>query len=120
FSHATGFTALEEFSYSPEEAERDKKYGDEAEDLMTALHEIIGHGSGKLSPKLTHEAAYYLKEYSSTLEEARADLMALWNVFDPRLKDLGLISSPEVGKAMYDASARVALTQLRKIFKGDT
>ena len=120
FSHATGYTSLEEFGYTPQEVERGKKYGDQAEDLMTALHEIIGHGSGKLSPKLTHDAAFYLKEYASTLEEGRADLMALWNVFDPKLKELGLISSPEVGKAMYDVSARVALTQLRKIFKGDT
>jgi dipeptidyl-peptidase-3 len=120
FSHATGHTSLEEFAYSPEEIERGKKYGDEAEDLLTALHEIIGHGSGKLNPKLTHEAAFYLKEYFSTLEEARADLMALWNVFDPKLQQLGLISSPEVGKAMYDQSARVAITQLRKMPKGDT
>ncbi len=120
FSHATGYASLEEFAYSREEIERAKKYGDEAEDLLTALHEIIGHGSGKLSPKLTHDVSFYLKEYSSTLEEARADLMALWNVFDPKLKELGVISSPEVGKAMYDGSARVALTQLRRILKGDT
>jgi len=120
FSHATGHTSLEEFAYSPEEIARGKKYGDEAEDLLTALHEIIGHGSGKLNPKLTHEAGFYLKEYFSTLEEARADLMALWNVFDPKLQQLGLISSPEVGKAMYDQSARVAITQLRKMPKGDT
>jgi dipeptidyl-peptidase-3 len=120
FSHATGHTSLEEFAYSPEEIARGKKYGDEAEDLLTALHEIIGHGSGKLNPKLTHGAGFYLKEYFSTLEEARADLMALWNVFDPKLQQLGLISSPEVGKAMYDQSARVAITQLRKMPKGDT
>jgi dipeptidyl-peptidase-3 len=120
FSHATGTTSLEEFAYTPEEVARAKKYGDEAEDLMTALHEIIGHGSGQLSPRLTHDASFYLKEYFSTLEEARADLMALWTVFDPKLQELGLVSSPEVGKAMYDASARVAVTQLRKVLKGDT
>jgi len=120
FSHATGHASLEEFAYLPEEIARGKEYGDEAEDLMTALHEIIGHGSGKLNPKLTHEAAFYLKEYASTLEEARADLMALWNVFDPKLRELGLVSSPEVGKTMYDASTRVALVQLRTISKGDT
>jgi dipeptidyl-peptidase III len=120
FSHATGFTSLDEFAFSPEEAGRDKKYGDEAEDLMTALHEIIGHGSGKLSPRLTHDAGFYLKEYYSTLEEARADLMALWNAFDPKMEQLGLVSNPEVAKAMYDASARVALTQLRRTPKGDT
>jgi len=117
--HATGFGPLEEFAASPEEIAVGKKYGDEAEDLMTALHEVIGHGSGKLSPKLTHEPSYYLKEYFSTLEEARADLMALWNAFDPKLKELGLISSPDVAKAMYYSAARAALVQLRRIPKGD-
>ncbi|MGH7246604.1 MAG: dipeptidyl-peptidase 3 family protein, partial [Pseudomonadota bacterium] len=119
-AHAAGYSSLEEFAYSSEEIARGKKYGDEAEDLMTALHEIIGHGSGKLDPKLTHDAAYYLKEYYSTLEEGRADLMALWNVNDSKLRELGVISSPEVAKAMYDAAARAALTQLRRIPKGDT
>ncbi len=118
--HASGFGPLEEFAASAEEIALGKKYGDEAEDLMTALHEVIGHGSGKLSPKLTHEPSYYLKEYFSTLEEARADLMALWNVFDPKLRELGLISSPDVGKAMYNAAARAAIMQLRRILKGDT
>ena len=118
--HATGFGPLEEFAASPEEIAIGKKYGDEAEDLMTALHEVIGHGSGKLSDKLTHEPSYYLKEYFSTLEEARADLMALWNAVDPKLKELGLISSPEVAKAMYYSAARAALVQLRRIPKGDT
>ncbi len=118
--HASGFGPLEEFAASAEEIALGKKYGDEAEDLMTALHEVIGHGSGKLSPKLTHEPSYYLKEYFSTLEEARADLMALWNAFDPKLRELGLISSPDVGKAMYNAAARAAIMQLRRILKGDT
>ena len=63
---------------------------------MTALHEVIGHGSGKLNPKLQGGAEAYLKEYFSTLEEARADLMALWNIFDPKLQQLGLVSSPDV------------------------
>ena len=120
FSRAEGFQSLEEFAASKEETDICKKYGDEAEDLLTALHEIIGHGSGKMNPKLTADPASYLKQYYSTLEEARADLMALWNIFDPKLQQLGLVSSPDVGKAMYYASARVALTQLRRIPKGDT
>lgn len=119
-NRAAGSKSLEEFAASPEELTICKKYGDEAEDLITALHEIIGHGSGKLNPKLTHEAAYYLKEYFSALEEARADLMALWNVTDPKLRELGLVSNDDVAKAMYYASARVALLQLRRIPKGDT
>src|SRR5205807_3106206 len=71
-------------------------------------------------PKLTHEPQYYLKEYFSTLEEARADLMALWNVWDPKLKELGLISSPDAAKAMYYQAAAAPLVQLRRIPKGDT
>ncbi len=117
---ASGYKSLEEFAASPADVELGKKYGSRAEDLMTAMHEVIGHGSGKLSPKLTHDAAFYLKEYFSTLEEARADLMALWNVFDPKLKELGLVSSDDIGRAMYNNAARSMLVQLRGIPKGDS
>ncbi|MGO9969540.1 MAG: dipeptidyl-peptidase 3 family protein [Bryobacteraceae bacterium] len=117
---ATGFGPLEEFAASPEEIAICKKYGEEASSLMTGLHEVIGHGSGKLSPRLSGGSETYLKEYFSTLEEGRADLMALWNIFDPKLRELGLVSSPDVGKAMYYSAVRVALTQLNRIPKGDT
>ncbi|MEP6569547.1 MAG: peptidase M49 [Acidobacteriota bacterium] len=120
FAHATGTTALEEFAASPEQVRIIKQYGDEAENVLTALHEVVGHGSGKLSPKLTHEPQFYLKEYYSTLEEARADLMGLWNVRDPKLRELGLVSSSaNVEKAMYYGAANVMLTQLRSIPHGD-
>ncbi len=118
---AQGFGVLEEFAASPEEIAVSKKYGEEASDMMTALHEVIGHGSGKLSPRLQQSGAEAsLKEYFSTLEEARADLMALWNITDPKLQQLGLVSSPEVAKAMYYAAVRTVLTQLYRIPKGDT
>lgn len=119
-SAATGFGVLEEFAATPEEVAIGKKYGEEASDLMTGLHEVIGHGSGKLNPKLKGGSEAYLKEYYSTLEEARADLMALWNIFDPKLRELGVVSSPDVGKAMYYSAVRVALTQLQRNPKGDT
>jgi dipeptidyl-peptidase III len=123
-SHALGgasASAIDQFAASPEEAARARKYGEEAEDLLTAMHEVIGHGSGKLSDKVRGSPAKYLKEYYSTLEEARADLMGLWNVSDPKLKDLGLVKQqPEVAKAMFDSAARAPLTQLRRIPKGDT
>jgi dipeptidyl-peptidase-3 len=115
-----GFGAWEEFAATPEEIVLTKKYGEEASNLMTALHEIIGHGSGKLNPKLAGGSESYLKEYFSTLEEARADLMALWNVNDPKLRELGLVSSPDVMKAMYYAAVRTVLTQLMRIPQGDT
>ena len=117
---ATGFGSLEEFAATQEEVTLGKKYGQEAEDLMTALHEIIGHGSGKVSPKLTQDPSVYLKEYYSTLEEGRADLMALWSAWDPKIQELRLASSPDVAKTMYYNAVRVALTQLRRIPHGDT
>jgi len=117
---ATGNGVVEEFSASPEEIALSKKYGEEASDMMTALHEVIGHGSGKLSPRLQGGSEGYLKEYFSTLEEARADLMALWNISDPKLQQLGLVSSPEVGKAMYCNAVRTVLTQLMRNPHGDT
>ena len=111
---------LEEFAASEEEIALCKKYGEESTSMMTALHEVIGHGSGKLNPRLQGGPETHLKEYYSTLEEARADLMALWNIFDSKLRQLGLVSSSEVGKAMYYDAVRGSLTQLMRIPKGDT
>src|SRR5690348_18258776 len=84
------------------------------------MHEVIGHGSGMISPKLTHDPAYYIKEYYSTLEETRADLMALWNFWDPKLIQMGAIPNQEVAKAAYDKEARAAIMQLHEVPTGDT
>jgi dipeptidyl-peptidase III len=116
-----GKAATAEFASSEAEIARANKYGTEASDLLVALHEVIGHGSGKLSDRVRGGAQPFLKEYFSTLEEGRADLMALWNVWDPKLKELGLISNQEeVAKAMYDRAALIALQQLGRIPRGDT
>jgi len=118
---ATGYAVIEEFGASPEVIARYKKYGEAADELHTAMHEVIGHGSGKLSPRLQGGSELYLKEYFSTLEEARADLMSLWNAWDPMLNKLGLVADQdEIAKGMYDSAALVVLTQLRRIPKGDT
>ena len=121
-SAAAGHKSIEEFGPDQTVIQRNIKYGDQANELMTALHEVIGHGSGKLSPRLNSGSEPYLKEYFSTLEEGRADLSALWNVWDPKLKQLGLIEGDqdEVAKAMYDSAAMAMLTQLRRIPRGDT
>jgi dipeptidyl-peptidase III len=122
-SHALGAagSSIDEFGASPEEIARSKKYSEEAEDMLTAMHEVIGHGSGQLSPKVESNPAKFLKEYYSTLEEARADLMGLWNIGDPKLAELGLVKDQDqVAKAMYDNAARAPLTQLRRIPRGDT
>jgi dipeptidyl-peptidase III len=121
FADADSHRTIREFGANPEIVARSIKYGQEAEELHTALHEVIGHGSGKLSDRLKNGSEAELKEYFSTLEEARADLMALWNAFDPKLKELGLISDQDqVAKAMYDSQALVVITQLRRIPHGDT
>ncbi|HWF39414.1 MAG TPA: hypothetical protein VG322_12895 [Candidatus Acidoferrales bacterium] len=117
---ATGEKVAHEFASSPEEIDRAEKYGDLEENLFTAMHEVIGHGSGKLSAKLTKEPASYIKEYYSTLEESRADLMALWNFWDPKLKEMGVMPNDDVARAAYDAEARSALTQLHEVPSGDT
>ena len=121
FDEASGHKSIREFGATPQIIERNIKYGQQAEELLTALHEVIGHGSGKLSARVTGGAEPYLKEYFSTLEEARADLSAYWNIWDPKLKELGLIQNQEeVAKAMYDSAASTMLQQLRRIPKGDT
>jgi len=118
---ASGTAVLEEFSATDADKEIGRKYGIEANDLLTAMHEIIGHGSGKVSPSLKNAPETYLREYYSTLEEGRADLVALWNVWDPKLKTLGVSSNTEgVAKAMYNSAARAPLVQLRSITKGTT
>ena len=119
---AAGHKGIEEFGANQTVIQRNIKYGQQADELMTALHEVIGHGSGKLSPRLNSGSEPYLKEYFSTLEEGRADLSALWNIWDPKLKQLGLIEGDqdEVAKAMYDSAAMVVLTQLRRIPRGDS
>lgn len=62
---------------------------------LSALHEVIGHGSGKLSPRLKSGSELYLKEYYSTMEEGQADLSALWNIWDPKLKQLDLVEGDQ-------------------------
>ncbi len=99
-----------EFSFGAAEIERNEKYGELAAALNVDLHEVIGHGSGQIEPGIgpLHET---LKNYGSTLEEARADLVALYFAIDPKLIELGLMPSIEVGYAAYDQYIRNALLQ---------
>ena len=94
-----------EFSYGAAEIERNERYGELAATLHVDLHEVIGHGSGQIEPGVgpLHET---LKNYGSTLEEARADLVALYFAVDPKLVELGLMPSVEVGYADYDRFIR--------------
>ena len=88
----------EEFIWSDTERELIKQYGFESDNLHTDLHECLGHGSGKLLPSTDPDA---LKAYSSTLEEARADLFALYYMADAKITELGLLPNEEAYKAAY-------------------
>ena len=114
---SNGSGMLEEFAYGKEEIEIIKKYGQFTDDLHTDLHECLGHGSGKLLPGVDPEA---LKAYGSTIEEARADLFALYYLADAKLVELGLLPDAEAYKASYISQMQNGLlTQVVRIKLGD-
>ncbi|MEN8226120.1 MAG: dihydrofolate reductase [Bacteroidota bacterium] len=107
---------LEAFCATEEEVARAKKYGYLAGNIHTDLHECLGHGSGQLLPGTSSEA---LKNYSSALEESRADLFALYYMWSPRMQELGLLPNKEAAMAEYDSYMRNGLmTQLTRIQPG--
>lgn len=100
-ANSAGNGFIEEFVKDKEVLARIKKYGTLASNLHTDMHECIGHASGALNPGVgTPDQT--LKSYASALEEARADLVALYYVMDEKLVDIGVMPSLEVGKAEYD------------------
>ena len=104
---------LGEFAWSEEEIEFEKKYGNLTNDIHTDLHECLGHGSGQLLPETSPNA---LGEYSSTLEEARADLFGLYYMADPKLVELGILPDMEAYKAQYTSYIRNGIfTQFNRI-----
>ena len=92
-------STLNEFAWSEEEIARAKKYASLTDEIHTDLHECLGHGSGQLLPGTSPSA---LGDYSSTLEEARADLFGLYYIADPKLVELGILPDMEAYKAQYD------------------
>ncbi|MGB0590627.1 MAG: dipeptidyl-peptidase 3 family protein [Myxococcota bacterium] len=114
-----GSGLLEEFALTDDEVTRAKAHGFVADHLHTDLHEVIGHASGRLDPGVAGLNTT-LKQYASTLEEARADLVGLYFLMDPKLIELGLMESLEVGRAAYDDYIRNGLmVQLARITHGD-
>ncbi len=110
-----------EFSWSSDEATRAENWGRLASELSTNMHEVIGHGSGKLAEDLNGDPQLILKEQYSALEEGRADLVALYFIADPKLVELGLIpkeSHEAVVLAHYEGYTRNALVQLRRVREG--
>jgi dipeptidyl-peptidase-3 len=107
-----------EFSWSAEEADRATTWSAFAGELTTNMHEVIGHGSGKVDARLNGNPQAALKEQFSAIEEARADLVALYFVADPMLVAFDLVSEDahaEIVRAEYESYARTALVQLRRV-----
>lgn len=110
---------LDEFAYNDTVKERIKKYGNLSSDLHTDMHECIGHASGQINPGV-ETTDKTLKNYASCLEEARADLVALYYIMDQKLIDIGVMSTLDVGKAEYDSYIMNGLmTQLTRIKPGE-
>ena len=110
-----------EFSWTPEEAARSEKWGSFSGELTTNMHEVIGHASGKVAERLKGRPQEVLKEQFSALEEARADLVGLYFLPDPKVVELGLVSAADhndVVAAEYEAYTRNAIVQLRRIREG--
>lgn len=118
YDKSSGVSSLEVFCHDSAEIALAKQYGSLAGKLHTALHEVVGHASGRLEPGVGETDAT-LKSYASTLEEGRADLMALYYIMDPKLVELGVMPSTDVGKAEYDSYIRNGLlVQLRRLKEG--
>ncbi|WP_418263771.1 dipeptidyl-peptidase 3 family protein [Flavobacterium faecale] len=121
YSKSAAKGRLDEFVNDSEELALAKQYGELSDKLHTALHEVVGHASGKINegvgtPKET------LKSYASTIEEGRADLVALYFLYHPKLQELGLVEDwKKVGMESYDAYIRNGLlTQLIRLKLGES
>jgi dipeptidyl-peptidase-3 len=115
-SAASGLS--DEFIYSDEAKARNDEYGTLALLLDVDMHEVIGHASGQINPGVGTPKET-LKSYAATLEEARADLVSLYFILDPKLLELGLMPSMDVAKTAYDDNIRNGLlVQLRRIEPG--
>ncbi|MGI8671921.1 MAG: dipeptidyl-peptidase 3 family protein [Luteitalea sp.] len=111
----------EEFCWSAAERDRARRWQGLANELTTSLHEVIGHGSGRMAAHVGVSPQTVLEEQYSTLEETRSDLVALYFIADPVMVELGLIAADEHAEALlaeYEAYARNALVQLRRVREG--
>lgn len=117
YENAVSTGTVDEFYLGDSVRARLRAYRTDAGNMHTSLHEVIGHASGQLMPGVPADA---LKNYASTLEEARADLVALYYITDPKLVEIGVQESVDAGKAEYDAYiTNGLLLQLRRLDEGD-
>ena len=120
YNNAGGSGRLKEFAHDEEEIRLEEKYGQIADKLHTALHEVVGHASGQIN-KGIGQPKETLQNYASTMEEGRADLVGLYYLMDPKLQELGLTDDyKSLGMAAFDEYIRNGLmAQLIRINLGD-
>ncbi|HEU4790366.1 MAG TPA: dihydrofolate reductase [Flavobacterium sp.] len=119
YSKAAGKGRLQEFANDDEEIRLAEKYGELGSKLHTSLHEVVGHASGQINPGVGTPKET-LKNYSSTLEEGRADLVGLYYLYSPKIQEIGLVDNwKELGMESYDSYIRNGLmTQLVRLELG--
>lgn len=119
YNKAGNAERLKEFAFDEEEIKLSQRYSELADKLHTALHEVVGHASGQINPGVGTPKET-LKSYASTLEEGRADLVALYYMYDPKLQELGMVDDwKSLGKTAYNDYIRNGLmTQLVRIEPG--
>ena len=121
YDKSTPASFRREFSWDAAEAARAEKWNAVAGELTTNMHEVIGHASGRIGEHLNGSPQFALKEQYSALEEARADLVALYFLPDPKLVELGLMKKDdqdEIVRTEYEAFTRRAIDQLRRVRQG--
>ena len=110
-----------EFSWDAAEVDRAKRFRSVSDELHTELHEVLGHASGRQAPGFKGSPDEVIKEHYSALEEARADLIALYFIADPKMVELGIVPAADhenVVRSQYDYYTRNAIVQLRRIREG--
>lgn len=109
---------VDEF-FLPEDRALMQRHGAAVDLLQTTMHEVLGHASGKVADSLAGDPRDHLREYYSALEEARAELIALHNFFDPKLVEIGALPSVEAAEAAYREYVTNDLYALRRVRHGD-
>ena len=110
-----------EFAWDEAEMARAEQWAALAGEVATAIHEVLGHGSGRVADHLNGQPQLVLKEQYSALEESRADLVALYFIGSPKVAECGMLPAEhqaEIVRAEYEGYARTALVQLRRIRHG--
>jgi dipeptidyl-peptidase-3 len=121
YNESTPDSLHTEFTWDATEADRSKRFRSVSDELHTELHEVLGHASGRQAPGFKGSPDEIIKEHYSALEEARADLIALYYIADPKLVELGVIPAADqqsIVLAQYDYYTRNAIVQLRRIREG--